>query len=131
MFSIHYLSSCKSCSRSGQQAIRAESNTLVEPSGQKDVIERKIEVEAIDVEHPPTVIPMKKINGVFQVSVEVNGQPMNFIFDTGAGYISISSLEAMFLIKQELLSQKDILGTQDLRTATGEISQGTIINIKN
>ena len=63
--------------------------------------------------------------------IKVNGIQMNMIFDTGASSISISELEALFLIKQGAISEDDILGTQEFQTATGQISEGTIINIKS
>lgn len=55
---------------------------------------------------------------------------MNFIFDTGASDITISSTEAMFLYKQGTLQEEDILGTQQYQIADGSISEGTIINLR-
>ena len=52
---------------------------------------------------------MKKINGVYQIPCKVNGIPMNFIFDTGATDVTISLVEAKFLIKQGLNPRCNIL----------------------
>jgi aspartyl protease family protein len=70
---------------------------------------------------------MDKINGVYQIPVEVNGVKMFFIFDTGASIISISETEANFLWKQGKLSKDDIRGTMNFSDANGDISEGTII----
>lgn len=77
-----------------------------------------------------TIIKMEKVGGVYQIPVEVNGLRMSFIFDTGASNISISTTEAMFLAKQGLLSKEDIVGTQKYMDANGDISEGTVINLK-
>ena len=76
-----------------------------------------------------TIIKMEKIDGVYQIPVEVNGVKMYFIFDTGASIISISETEAIFLWKQGLLSEDDIKGTERFSDANGDISEGTIINL--
>jgi aspartyl protease family protein len=77
-----------------------------------------------------TTVKMEKVNGVFQIPVEVNGVNMFFIFDTGASFISISQTEANFLYKQGKLEENDIKGTAKFSDANGDISEGTIINLK-
>jgi aspartyl protease family protein len=77
-----------------------------------------------------TVIKMEKINGVYQIPIEVNGVKMNFIFDTGAGMVSISETEAGFLYKQGTLTDDDIIGTASFIDANGNLSEGTLINLK-
>lgn len=77
----------------------------------------------------PTVVKMEKINGVYRIPVQINGSKMYFIFDTGASIISISETEVIFLIKQGMLSEEDILGTENFTDANGDISEGTIINL--
>ncbi|WP_198405776.1 retropepsin-like aspartic protease [Chitinophaga caeni] len=73
---------------------------------------------------------MIKIGGVYQVPVEVNGVPMHFIFDTGSSTISISSAEALFLYKQGSLEISDFMGVANFIDASGNISNGTLINLK-
>ena len=73
---------------------------------------------------------MKKVGGVYQIPVDVNGVRMSFIFDTGASSISISNTEALFLVKQGLLTKDDIKGSESYLDANGDISEGTIINLK-
>jgi len=77
-----------------------------------------------------TIIKMQKVSGVYQIPVDVNGVRMTFIFDTGASSISISNTEALFLVKQGLLTKEDIKGSQSYLDANGDISEGTIINLK-
>ena len=75
---------------------------------------------------------MKKLSsGVFEIPCRVNNLPLKFIFDTGASDISISSLEATFMLKNGYLNKYDILGRQSYQTASGEIMQGTKIKLRN
>lgn len=76
------------------------------------------------------VVKIEQLDGVYQIPVEINGIPMHFIFDTGASIISISETEAVFLYKQGKLSREDILGDASFSDANGNISEGTLINIK-
>jgi aspartyl protease family protein len=55
---------------------------------------------------------------------------MYFIFDTGAGMISISSVEATFLYKQGRLKDEDFVGKADFLDANGNISEDAIIVLK-
>ncbi len=77
-----------------------------------------------------TIVKMIKKDGVYQVPIEVNSVKMYFIFDTGAGIVSISETEASFLYKQGSLTDEDILGKANFIDANGYISEGTIINLK-
>jgi clan AA aspartic protease (TIGR02281 family) len=76
------------------------------------------------------VIEMNYENGIYTVPCKVNGVPMKFIFDTGASDVSISLIEAKFLIKQGLLTDDDIKGTVKYKIANGEIEEGTKIILK-
>jgi len=77
-----------------------------------------------------TIIKMEKKDGVYEVPVEVNGVKMYFIFDTGAGIVSISNTEAGFLYKQGSLTDDDFIGKANFMDANGDISEGSIINLK-
>jgi aspartyl protease family protein len=77
-----------------------------------------------------TIIKMEKRNGVYQIPIEINDVKMYFIFDTGAGMVSISATEARFLYKQGTLTDKDIIGKANFEDANGNISEGTIIILK-
>lgn len=75
-------------------------------------------------------IIMTKKNGVYFIPTEVNGIPMEFIFDTGASSVSISMTEAMLLYKNGKLAKSDILGSQYFSDANGDISEGTKIILR-
>lgn len=77
-----------------------------------------------------TTIKMEKKGGVYVVPCKVNGVDLKFIFDTGAGDVSISLTEALFMIKNGYLSENDIIGTEYYRIANGEINEGTKILLK-
>ena len=76
-------------------------------------------------------IPMRRDDGVCYVDVKINGVDMEVIFDTGASDVVISSVEAMFLLKQGKLSEDDIIGTSNFQVADGSISSGTVIQLKS
>lgn len=76
------------------------------------------------------IVKMKESNGVFKIPVKINSSSMDFIFDTGASDITISEVEAIFLLKQGLLTEEDIIGVQNYQIADGSISEGTVINLK-
>lgn len=110
------LAGCSGCSKSGQkQRLSHQSDQLESRRGERPESGEK------------TVVKMEKINGVYQIPVEVDGVKMFFIFDTGASIISISETEANFLWKQGKLTKDDIKGTANFSDANGDISEGTII----
>ena len=76
-------------------------------------------------------VPFTKDAGVCKVKCSINGLPLHFIFDTGATDVSISSVEATFMAKNDFLSSSDIIGKQNYQTADGNITEGTIINLKD
>ena len=76
------------------------------------------------------IVKMRNQNGVYYVPIKINGVDMEFIFDTGASIISISVTEAMFLYKQGKLFDEDFIGVTHFSDATGSISEGTLINLR-
>jgi clan AA aspartic protease (TIGR02281 family) len=77
-----------------------------------------------------TGIKMTEKNGVRYIPMKINGQELNFVFDTGASSICISTFEASLLAKNGLLSVDDVIGQQAFTDATGWISVGVRINLK-
>jgi aspartyl protease family protein len=117
VFLLFHLAGCEGCSRSAQK--RKLSRTQ----------------NSTDVDEPRShgrrnVVKMEKIAGVYQIKTEINDIPMYFIFDTGAGMISISEVEATFLYKQGKLTDDDILGTANFSDANGDISEGTVVMLR-
>ena len=77
-----------------------------------------------------TELPFTREGGVCRVKCTLNGLPLYFVFDTGAADVSISSVEANFMLKNGYLTNADFMGKQNYVTATGEIHEGTIINLR-
>jgi clan AA aspartic protease (TIGR02281 family) len=77
-----------------------------------------------------TVIKMKREGGVSIIPCKVNGLNLSFIFDTGASDVTISLVEASFMLKNGYLDKKDIIGSSKYSDATGNISEGIVINLK-
>ena len=77
-----------------------------------------------------TAIKMEEFGGVYKIPCKVNGLALKFIFDSGASDVSISLTEALFMLKNEYLSENDIVGTDYHQNANGEIKEGTKLNIK-
>lgn len=75
-------------------------------------------------------VQMTKEGGVYLVPIKVNGLELKFIFDTGASSISLSSAEAMVMLRQGNITQDDFVGQQEFRDATGGVSVGTIIRLR-
>ena len=78
-----------------------------------------------------TEVPFTKESGVCKVKCNVNGLPLHFVFDTGASDVTLSMVEATFMMKNGYLSGKDVIGSQRYMDANGEVSVGTIINLKD
>lgn len=77
-----------------------------------------------------TIIKMEKVNGVFMMPCKVNGLMLKFIFDTGASDVSISLTEALFMLKNGYLDEKDLIGSQNYQIANGDIQEGTRIILR-
>lgn len=75
-------------------------------------------------------IPFVKEGDLCKVKCTINGLPLHFIFDTGASDVSLSSVEATFMVKNGYLSSSDVVGKQRFLTADGNVSEGTVINLK-
>lgn len=75
-------------------------------------------------------IPFVKEGDLCKVKCTINGLPLHFIFDTGASDVSLSSVEATFMVKNGYLSSSDVVGKQRYLTADGNVSEGTVINLK-
>jgi len=73
---------------------------------------------------------MKREGGVSTIPCKVNGLNLNFIFDTGASDVSISMAEATFMFKNGYLTKENIIGSQNYIDATGNISEGILVLLK-
>ena len=76
-------------------------------------------------------IPFIPEGGCASVKCTINDLPLTFIFDTGASVVSMSQLEANFMLKNGYLNQSDFVGNGRFVNADGEVSENSIINLKN
>ena len=76
-------------------------------------------------------VPFTKDGNMCMVKCTINNLPLHFIFDTGASSISMSDVEATFMMKNGYLSSKDVVGKQHFLTADGSVSEGTVLNLRN
>lgn len=83
-------------------------------------------VEAADT----VAIPFTKENGVTKVQCSINGLPLYFVFDTGASDVTISMVEANFMVKNGYVKPADVIGTTRYMDANGNVSEGTVINLR-
>ena len=79
----------------------------------------------------PVEIPFTPDGGCASVKCTINELPLNFIFDTGASTVSLSQLEANFMLKNGYLKPDDFVGTGRFIDANGDISEGAIVNLRN
>lgn len=75
-------------------------------------------------------IPFSREGGVCKVNCTINGLPLYFIFDTGASEVTLSMIEANFMLKNDYLSRKDLSGKEYYQIADGSISEGMKVILK-
>lgn len=76
-------------------------------------------------------IPFTREGTAYKVKCKINGLPLSFTFDTGASDISLSNVEASFMLKNGYIQQQDFRDKQNYQTASGDIVEGTRVNIRN
>jgi len=134
-------SACSGCSKSGRIHRRFADTVARGADTPVNSLRRETVRDSVGPADRPTVpresdmgkatkVKMEKRNGVYQIPVTINGSEMYFIFDTGAGMISMSTVEATFLYKQGKLADDDMLGKADFLDANGNITSDVIIRLK-
>lgn len=89
-----------------------------------------IHVSNTNAEEVTSEVPFTKENGICNVKCKINDLPLYFVFDTGASTVSLSMVEATFMMKNGYLDKKDVVGSHYFQDANGNVSEGTIINIR-
>lgn len=107
--------------------IRKYKERNAEENGTSIIGNKSISIACDDVSE----IPFSKENGVYKVKCQINGLPLHFVFDTGASDVTLSMVEASFMMKNGYLSRNDVIGNQRYKNADGDINVGTIINLKD
>lgn len=131
-----YLSGCAGCGTS-QEVSYAHYAADEQPSLQQE--DEQQGEEAIKNEEPASapsaggkvIVKMIPERGIYKIPVSINGQVMDFYFDTGAGMISISEVELAFLMKQGKISEEDFVGTANFTNADGVRSSNAIVKLKD
>ncbi|MDE6696392.1 MAG: retroviral-like aspartic protease family protein [Muribaculaceae bacterium] len=75
-------------------------------------------------------VPFSKEGGVTKVKCTINELPLHFVFDTGAADVTMSMVEANFMLKNDYIKPSDIIGSARYMDANGDITEGTIINLR-
>lgn len=93
--------------------------------------ENKSQDELSDYNTETVEVPFTKEWGVIKVKCTINGLPLYFVFDTGAADITMSMIEANFMLKNDYIKPDDIIGSARYMDANGDITEGTVINLRN
>ena len=113
----------------------ADYRTLVDEYRRKH--EEQIAASATPTVHPSdgsgkvTEVPFTKENGMCNIKCSINNLPLYFVFDTGAATVSLSMVEATFMMKNGYLSRTDVVGSERFMDANGNVSEGTLINLRH
>lgn len=75
-------------------------------------------------------IPFTPEGGCASIKCTINELPLTFIFDTGASIVTLSQTEANFMLKNGYLTEQDVVGKGRFVNADGNVSEGTIFNIR-
>lgn len=101
----------------------------------KLVVESEKEHQSKQVSNGKTphvvTLMMTKRNQVYYVPCKINGLMADFIFDTGAGMVSLSASFIEKLKKQGLISKGDFVGQTKTRLADGRLQTSSVVNIKD
>lgn len=93
--------------------------------------ESKNQNESSDYNTEIVEVPFTKERGVVKVKCTINGLPLHFVFDTGAADVTMSMVEANFMLKNDYIKPDDIIGSARYMDANGDIAEGTVINLHN
>ena len=109
----------------------SEFKALIEEYKGKIVYKKAVEDSVSDTIQTVSEVQMTRMrSGLYEVPCTINDLPLKFILDTGASAVTISSVEATFMLKNGYLTESDIKGKHYYSTASGEIREGTIICLR-
>ena len=95
------------------------------------VAKLKEKSDEIEYEDEEVEVPFTKEGNLYRVKCSINDLPLSFIFDTGASDVCLSMVEATFMMKNGYLSKSDVIGSANFTDANGNVSAGTVINLRN
>lgn len=82
------------------------------------------------VSHAQTTIKLEKEGNVYKTACLVNGLKMKLYISTGSNDVSLSVVEARFMLKNGYLSKSDFSSKEYFEMADGDIVEGTKVIIK-
>ena len=115
----------KAAVEEAKRRLRLQCEALRPEASQTDTLQAQEEsplVSEIDVK--------RRSGGTFEVPCEINGLPLKMIFDTGASDVTISSVEANFMLKNDYLNSRDVKGKRYYQIANGALAEGTVITLR-
>jgi clan AA aspartic protease (TIGR02281 family) len=109
---------------------RSKFYALREMVGAAAIVVLAVVVFSLSNSYDKNTVKIYEEHGVRYIPVKLNGQELNFVFDTGASSICISTLEAAVLVKNGTLKEQDIIDNEPFMDASGNISVGVKFNLK-
>lgn len=82
----------------------------------------------VSCKHVP--IEMTEATGVYYVPCEIDGLPLQLVFDTGASYVSISRPMTQLLERYGYITKQDYIGTAPITVGDGYTKDYPIVNLK-
>ena len=96
-----------------------------------DILENLERISGNQLNKVKAEVPFVREGKMCKVKCEINDLPLHFIFDTGASDVTMSSVEATFMLKNGYLHESDLSGKQYYRTADGSIAEGVKVSLRN
>ncbi|MDR1652962.1 MAG: FHA domain-containing protein [Prevotellaceae bacterium] len=116
--------------KNGGERAKSKLYALWWGAGAAAAIVLAIVIFSLSNNYDKNTVKIHEKHGVRYIPVKLNGQELNFVFDTGASGICISMLEAVVLVKNGTLKKQDIIGNEPFMDASGNISVGLKFNLK-
>ena len=126
IMSLNFLSSCTGCDSGDDMPFK------------KSTVHREVNISPEPTPPPPssvsngetTVVQMTKEGGFIRYQFALMVLKWTSFLTLGASTISISNLEATYLMKQGKITKEDVTGSSEFVDALGNVSEGTILNLR-
>lgn len=85
-------------------------------------------VEQLDSSRVRYRIPFTRTFGAYELHAKCNGLPIKIVMDTAATINTISGVESLFLLKNEYITQKDIIQDTQVLMRSVEIGEQVVLS---
>lgn len=92
--------------------------------------EKELGISKTSVQRVSEIPFTRESGGLCKVKCNINGLPLNFWLDTGASDVSLSMVEATFMLKNGYLTKDDVVGSSYFLDANGNVNEGTVLNLR-